>query len=63
MKMKMSINVGIIESLNVFIEVEKIRIKHGNNYNEHKVLKRPQALHATKDEHKNCATRECVFKA
>jgi hypothetical protein len=63
MKKKMSIDVGIIESINVFIEVEKIRIKHENHYNERKVLKRPQRLHATKDEHKNCAMRECAFKA
>jgi hypothetical protein len=59
----MSINVGIIESLNEFIEVEEICIKHENNYNEHKVLKRSQGLHATKDEHKNRAMRECAFKA
>jgi hypothetical protein len=59
----MSINVGIIESLNEFIEVEEISIKHENNYNEHKVLKRSQGLHATKDEHKNRAMRECAFKA
>ncbi len=44
MKKKMSIDVRIIESLNEFIEVEKIWIKHANNYNERKVLKRPQGL-------------------
>jgi len=63
MKNKMSIDDRIIDSLNVFIEVEKIGIKHGNNYNERKVLKRPQGLHVTKDEHKNCAMKECAFKA
>jgi hypothetical protein len=62
MKKKMSINVGIIESLNEFIEVKKIHIKHANNYKERKVLKRPQGAHATKDEQKNCAMRECAFK-
>jgi cytochrome c-type biogenesis protein CcmE len=59
----MSIDVGIIESLNEFIEVEEICIKHEKNYKEHKVLKKSQGLHATKDEHKNRAMRECAFKA
>lgn len=63
MKKKMSINVGIIESLHEFIEVEKISIEHANNYTEHKVLKRSRWMHATKDEHKNRVMRECAFKA
>jgi len=63
MKKKISIDVGIIESLNEFIKVEEIGIEYVDNYNERKVLKRSQGLHATKDEHKNRAMRECAFKA
>jgi hypothetical protein len=55
-------DVGTFDSLDDYLEIE-INIKHVDDYNEHKVLKRPQGSHAAKDELKNRAMRECAFKA
>jgi hypothetical protein len=62
MKRKMLMDVGTFDSLDEYLEIE-IGIKHTHDYNERKVLKRPQGLCATKDKLKNHATRECALKA
>ncbi len=41
----------------------EIGIDYTDDYNERKVLKRPQGLRTTKDEFKNHAMKECAFKA
>ncbi len=58
----MLMDIGTYDSLDKSLET-KIRIKHVDDYNERKVLKRPQRSCMAKDELKNCAVRECAFKA
>ncbi len=55
-------DVGTYDNLDESLETE-IRIKHTNDYNERKVLKRPQKSCAAKDKVKNCAMRECALKS
>jgi hypothetical protein len=62
MKRKMLMDVGTFGSLDEYLDIE-IGIKHTNDYNERKVLKRPQGSCATKDKLKNHAMRECALKA
>jgi hypothetical protein len=62
MKRKVWMDVGRFDSLNKSLEIE-IGIEHEDDYNECKVLKRPQGLCMVKNELKNCAMRECAFKA
>jgi hypothetical protein len=62
MKRKVWMDVGTFDSLNKYLEIE-ICIEHADDYNECKVLKRPQGLRMVKDKFKNCAMRECAFKA
>ncbi len=62
MKRKMLMDVRTSDSLDESLEIE-IGIDYTDDYNEHKVLKRPQGLRMTKDELKNHAMKECAFKA
>jgi hypothetical protein len=55
-------DVGTSDSLDDYLKIE-ISIKHVDDYNEHKVLKRSQGSHAAKDEFKNRAMKECALKA
>lgn len=61
MKSKMLMVVGTFDSLDEFLEIG-IGIKHEDDYNEHKVLKRPQGSHVMKDKLKNHAMRDCALK-
>jgi hypothetical protein len=61
MKRKMLMDVGTFDSLDEFQKIE-IGIEHGDDYNEHKVLKRPQGSCVMKDELKNRAMRDCALK-
>ncbi len=62
MKRKVLMDVGTFDSLNKSLEIE-IGIKHTDDYNECKVLKRPQGSLASRAEFKIHAMRECAFKA
>jgi hypothetical protein len=61
MKRRMLMDVGTFDSIDKSLETE-INIEHANDYDEHKVLKRPQGSHATKNELKNHAMKEFVLK-
>ncbi len=62
MKSKMLMYVGTSDSLDKSLKIE-IGIEHTNDYNEHKVLKRPQGSRTAKDKFKICVMRECAIKA
>ncbi len=63
MKRKVLMDVGTFDSLDESLEIE-ISIEHTDDYNECKVLKRPQGSRVTKDKLKNHhAMRECALKA
>ncbi|CAM6021773.1 unnamed protein product [Sphagnum balticum] len=61
MKRKTLMDVGTSNSLDESLEIE-IGIEYGDDYNEHKVLKRPQGSCMMKDEFKNHAMRDCALK-
>jgi len=62
MKRKILMDVRTFDNLDESLEIE-IGIDYLDDYNERKVLKRPQGLCTTKNELKNHAMKECAFKA
>ncbi len=57
------IDARINKSLDEYVKINEIVVKHMENYNARKILKRLQRSCEVKDEHKNHHMKECAFKA
>ncbi len=63
MKRKTPIDKRINKSLDEYIKIDEIVVKHMENCNAWKILKKLQRSCEAKDKHKNHHMKECAFKA
>ncbi len=63
MKRKTPTDAGINKSLDEYVKIDEKVVKHMENFNAGKILKRPQRSCEAKNKHKNHHMKECAFKA
>lgn len=61
MKRKAPIDARINKSLDEYVKIDEIVVKHMENFNAGQILKRLQRSCEAKDEHKNHHMKECAF--